>query len=179
MLRWIFFIVVSKKKNHWVIDFTLDKNKKNSSFLQSWRRTLGKTSLSAHNTQEDHFSTASLLPLERRGEVQRYLRRGGGGKIKFREGNMSEYHACCWGELFWQRLDIFFYLWRRAMRSDGVKPIASLFKIRTPNNCGNIDDKARRGNCSERVWLKAHVRKAEAIKGLVYFKSEEDMLRAW
>lgn len=92
---------------------------------------------------------------------------------------MSEYHACCWGELFWQRLDTFFYLWRRAMRSDGVKPIASLFKIRTPNNCGNIDDKARRGNCSERVWLKAHVRKAEAIKGLVYFKSKEDMLRAW
>lgn len=104
---------------------------------------------------------------------------GGGGKIKFREGNMSKYHACCWGELFWRRLDIFFYLWRREMRSDGVKPIASLFKIRTPNNCGNIDDKARQGNCSERVWLKAHVRKAEAIKGLVYFKSKEDMLRAW
>lgn len=170
MLRWTFSLGSPKrKKNHWVNDFVLDKN-----------ISLGKISLRAHNTPKDRFSTASLNPLERRQEVQRYLRVGKNQKkIKFKEGTMSEYHACCWGELLWQRLDVFFYLWGRETRSGGVKPIASLFKIRTPNNCGNIDDKAQRGNCSERVWLKAHVKKAEAIKGLVYFKSKEDMLRTW
>lgn len=177
MLRWIFLLWSPKRKIIELLILHWSKtNKKNLHFF-NLEGGLFEKHHCAHNTQENNFSTASLHPLERRGEVQWYLRRG--KQIMFREGNMSEYNACCWGELFWQRLDIFFYLWSREMRSGGVKPIASLFKIRTPNNCGNIDDKARRGNCSERVWLKAHVRKAEAIKGLVYFKSKEDMLRAW
>lgn len=110
-------------------------------------------------------------------EVQRYRKKRTTFRMKYEWiSHVAEVNFIFF---VWQRLDVFFYLWRQEMRSGGVKPIASLLKIRTPNNCGNIDDKARRGNCSERVWLKAHVREAEAIKGLVYFKSKEDMLRAW